>query len=59
MTETTLPLTPPAEPIVESFYAMPIYTGIIIMNPPEKKLPAKPGKRRGKDDKDSDEDRGR
>jgi len=49
---------PPAagEPIVESFYAMPIYTGIIIMNPPEKKPPAKPGKRRGKDEKDSDED---
>ena len=46
----TAPAAP--EPIVESFYAMPIYTGIIIMNPPEKKPPAwkdpRRGKRRGK-----------
>jgi hypothetical protein len=32
---------PPPEPIVETYYVAPIYTGIIVMNPPEKKTPEK------------------
>jgi len=42
----TMPPVAVSEPIVETFYAAPIFTGIIIMNPPEKKPPAKG--RRGK-----------
>ena len=30
---------PPPEPIVETYYLAPIYTGIIVMNPPEKHPP--------------------
>jgi hypothetical protein len=30
---------PAPEPIIETFYLAPIYTGIIVMNPPEKKAP--------------------
>jgi hypothetical protein len=32
---------PPPEPIVETYYVAPIYTGIIVLNPPEKKPPPK------------------
>ncbi len=49
------PRRPVAEPVAapelmpETFYTLPIYTGIIIMNPPEKKPASKqPGKRRGR-----------
>jgi len=35
------PLPPPPEPIVETYYLAPIYTGIIVLNPPEKKPPKK------------------
>jgi hypothetical protein len=30
-------VAPAPEPIVETYYVAPIYTGIIVMNPPEKK----------------------
>jgi FecR protein len=32
---------PTPEPIVETYYVAPIYTGIIVLNPPEKKPPPK------------------
>jgi len=36
---------PAPEPIVETYYVAPIYTGIIVMNPPEKKpKPKRPHK---------------
>jgi hypothetical protein len=35
------PAPPPPEPIVETYYVAPIYTAIIVMNPPEKKRPEK------------------
>lgn len=35
------PPAPEPEPIVETYYVSPIYTGIIVMNPPEKKPPRK------------------
>ena len=31
--------SPPPDPIVETYYLAPVYTGIIVMNPPEKKPP--------------------
>jgi hypothetical protein len=31
----------PPEPIVDTYYLAPIYTGIIVLNPPEKKSPPK------------------
>src|SRR5258708_38670459 len=32
-------MAPAPEPIVETYYVAPIYTGIIVINPPEKKPP--------------------
>src|SRR5439155_15685631 len=32
-------MAPAPEPIVETYYLAPIFTGIIVMNPPEKKPP--------------------
>jgi hypothetical protein len=42
---------PPPETIVETYYVAPIYTGIIVMNPPEKK----PGKKKRGDAHEHDE----
>lgn len=44
-TVVVVPPPPEPEPIVETYYVAPIYTGIIVMNPPEKK-PAAKGKRK-------------
>ena len=43
------PPAPPPEPILETYYVAPVWTGIVIMNPPEKK-PEKDPKRRGRHD---------
>jgi hypothetical protein len=32
-------MMPAPETIVETYYVAPVYTGIIVMNPPEKKPP--------------------
>jgi hypothetical protein len=32
-------MAPAPEPIIETYYVAPVYTGIIVMNPPEKKPP--------------------
>ena len=45
------PPAPPPEPIVETYYVAPVWTGIVIMNPPEKK-PDKDPKRRGRHDRE-------
>jgi hypothetical protein len=44
------PRTPAAEPIFETYYPAPIWTGIVIMNPPEKKPRKRPGKQGERDD---------
>src|SRR5439155_26572249 len=42
------PVSP--ELILETYYAAPIWTGIVILNPPEKKPPKRPGRQGQRDD---------
>jgi hypothetical protein len=35
------PQPPPDDPILDTYYLAPVYTGIIVLNPPEKKPPPK------------------
>ena len=39
MVQQPVVMAPGPEPIVETYYLAPIFTGIIVMNPPEKKPP--------------------
>src|SRR5206468_12695050 len=35
--QPVIEMGPAPEPIIETYYVAPVYTGIIVMNPPEKK----------------------